>query len=117
MLNSSHKFLSSISDLSKLFWCSIPARTHILCGGDDVAISYAAYRFAELMGVRFRSYGDVIPDVSSSSAPSDGSMSMRFPFRVSLLPTVHELATPVFNLRGLQPFHDFPEGPDWWNLS
>ena len=24
---------------------------------------------------------------------------------------------PLFNLRGIQPFHDFPEGPDWWNLD
>ncbi|HVV74360.1 MAG TPA: malectin domain-containing carbohydrate-binding protein, partial [Verrucomicrobiae bacterium] len=23
--------------------------------------------------------------------------------------------SPLFNLRGIQPFHDFPEGPDWWN--
>ena len=20
-------------------------------------------------------------------------------------------------LRGIQPFHDFPEGPDWWNID
>jgi len=24
-------------------------------------------------------------------------------------------AAPLFALRGIQPFHDFPEGPDWWN--
>ena len=22
---------------------------------------------------------------------------------------------PLFELRGIHPFHDFPEGPDWWN--
>jgi hypothetical protein len=25
--------------------------------------------------------------------------------------------TPVFTTRGLQPFHDFAEGPDWWSLD
>ena len=25
-----------------------------------------------------------------------------------------KLRKPLFELRGLQPFHDFPEGPDWW---
>jgi hypothetical protein len=24
-------------------------------------------------------------------------------------------AAPLFAIRGIQPFHDFPEGPDWWN--
>ena len=24
---------------------------------------------------------------------------------------------PLFETRGIQPFHDFPEGPDWWNLD
>ena len=26
-----------------------------------------------------------------------------------------DLSPPLFALRGIQPFHDFPEGPDWWN--
>ena len=32
-----------------------------------------------------------------------------------MLPKVDELKRPLFRLRGIQPFHDFPEGPDWWN--
>ena len=31
------------------------------------------------------------------------------------LPVLDERAAPLFALRGIQPFHDFPEGPDWWN--
>jgi hypothetical protein len=31
------------------------------------------------------------------------------------MPTLDETGKPLFNLRGIQPFHDFPEGPDWWN--
>jgi hypothetical protein len=71
----------------------------LLTGGDDVAVLYAAYRFAEHLGVRFYLHGDVVPDA-------------RQEFR---LPLLDERAMPLFALRGIQPFHDFPEGPDWWN--
>ena len=31
------------------------------------------------------------------------------------IPALDETARPLFPLRGIQPFHDFPEGPDWWS--
>ena len=31
------------------------------------------------------------------------------------LPALDETCKPLFDRRGIQPFHDFPEGPDWWN--
>ncbi len=74
-------------------------QTLFLAGGDDTATLYAAYRLAEHFGVRFYLHGDVIPDA-------------RIPFSIPLL---NERSTPLFALRGIQPFHDFPEGPDWWN--
>ncbi|MBM4018140.1 MAG: hypothetical protein FJ288_07385 [Planctomycetes bacterium] len=70
-------------------------------GGDDAGVLYAAYRLAEHLGVRFYLDGDVAPD-------------HRAAFR---LPDLHETAAPLFDVRGIQPFHDFPEGPDWWNLD
>lgn len=71
----------------------------LLTGGDDTGTLYAAYRFAEHLGVRFYLDGDVVPDE-----------------RIALrLPTLDEKRAPLFALRGIQPFHDFPEGPDWWN--
>ena len=70
-------------------------------GGSDVATLYGAYRFAEILGVRFYMHGDVIPDE-------------RIKFEI---PIVNEQAKPLFELRGIQPFHDFPEGPDWWNTD
>lgn len=74
---------------------------HLIVGGDDVATLYAAYRFAEHLGVRFYLHGDVIPDQ-----------------RIALkLPKLDEVRKPLFAMRGIQPFHDFPEGPDWWNLD
>jgi hypothetical protein len=67
-------------------------------GGSDVAVLYGAYALVEKLGVRFQIDGDVIPDA-------------RVPW---VLPVLDETRQPLFALRGLQPFHDFPEGPDWW---
>jgi len=74
-------------------------RALTIAGGSDVAVLYGAYAFAEKLGVRFYLDGDVIPDA-------------RIPFE---LPRFDETRAPLFETRGIQPFHDFPEGPDWWN--
>lgn len=76
-------------------------RVVVLTGGSDASTLHAAYRFAELLGVRFYLHGDVVPDEKAR-------------FR---LPRLDERAKPLFDLRGIQPFHDFPEGPDWWDLD
>ena len=73
----------------------------LLVGGDSLGSLYAAYRLAEHFDVRFYLHGDVVPD---EQVPLD-------------LPTLDERSMPIFDLRGIQPFHDFPEGPDWWNLD
>ncbi len=73
----------------------------LLCGGDETGTLYAAYRFAEYLGVRFYLHGDVIPD-------------KKIPFK---LPQLNETRKPLFSIRGILPFHDFPEGPDWWNAD
>ena len=72
-----------------------------LVGGGDAAVLHAAYRFAELLGMRFYLHGDVAPDEKTPLA----------------LPEVEEWRRPLFELRGIQPFHDFPEGPDWWGAA
>jgi hypothetical protein len=73
----------------------------LITGGDFLGTLYGAYHFVEHLGIRFYLHGDVIPDE-------------RIPFE---LPTLEEHGRPLFSLRGIQPFHDFPEGPDWWNLD
>lgn len=73
----------------------------LLVGGSETATLYAAYRFAEHLGARFHLHGDVWPD-----RPLEGP-----------IPSLDERSSPLFTLRGIQPFHDFPEGPDWWNLE
>ena len=73
-------------------------RVWTISGGSGVGVLYGAYRFAEKIGVRFYLHGDVIPDE-----------------RLASLPDVNDAGAPLFATRGIQPFHDFPEGPDWWN--
>jgi hypothetical protein len=75
-------------------------RRHVLiAGGDALGALYGVYAFLEKLGVRFYLDGDVVPDE-------------RFEYKA---PDIDEIARPLFKLRGIQPFHDFPEGPDWWN--
>ncbi|MEI7898739.1 MAG: hypothetical protein WCK89_00685 [bacterium] len=76
-------------------------RTLTLAGGRDLAVLYAAYHFAEKLGVRFYLHGDVFPD-------------KRIPFA---LPGLDETHSPLFETRGLLPFHDFTEGADWWEAD
>src|SRR3990170_2954116 len=73
----------------------------LIVGGDAIGTLYGAYRFAEHLGVRFYLHGDTIPDE-----------------RIALkIPDLNETGKPLFETRGIQPFHDFPEGPDWWNAD
>jgi hypothetical protein len=73
----------------------------IIIGGGDYGCLYGAYRLAEIFGMRFYLHGDVVPDKQIAFE----------------MPHVDIHGRPLFELRGIQPFHDFPEGPDWWNLN
>ncbi|MHB1461053.1 MAG: malectin domain-containing carbohydrate-binding protein [Armatimonadota bacterium] len=75
-------------------------RSWWIIGGSDIGTLYGVYRFAEKLGVRFYLHGDVIPDE-----------------RLRHIPNVNETGKPVFDTRGIQPFHDFSEGPDWWSTD
>jgi hypothetical protein len=74
----------------------------VCTGATGHAALYAVYTLLERCGARFYLHGDVLPDANASFA----------------LPTdLHETLTPRFAVRGLQPFHDFPMGPDWCALQ
>jgi len=77
-----------------------------IVGGSDVAALYGAYRLAEHMGVRFYMHGDVVPDEQTTVAAL-----------LKNLEGLEEINEPLFKTRGIQPFHDFPEGPDWWDAD
>ena len=99
-------------------------RALVAAGGDDLGVLYAAYRLAELMGVRFYLDGDVLPDRPlvlphrTMEPPKGAELLQRRQGPVDILfHDLDEVRKPLFALRGIQPFHDFQEGPDWWNTD
>jgi len=76
-------------------------RLFVIVGGDGPGALYATYRFLERTGIRYHIDGDVLPDEKCDLEAIE----------------VNEMGKPRFSKRGLQPFHDFNVGPDWWNLN
>ena len=76
-------------------------KTVLVVGGGGPALLYGAYQLAEKMGIRFYLEGDVVPEKKLAGLNLD----------------LDETGRPLFPIRGIQPFHDFPEGPDWWTIE
>jgi len=79
-------------------------------GATPRAALYGAYRFAMMLGVRFSLAGEAVPTPASAAFDLDSvrlSSGLPLPFA----------ATPDFETRGLQPFHDFQSGPDAWDVD
>ena len=74
--------------------------TYII-GGGPMGTLYGTYDYIEQLGIRFYLHGDVIPDEKITFT----------------LPGINKTGKPLFETRGILPFHDFPEGPDWWNVE
>ena len=72
-----------------------------ISGGNEVAVLYGAYAFAEKLGVRFYLHGDTIPDE-------------KIPF---VLPVLDETRQPLFELRGVNPWGSHPFGFDAWSAD
>lgn len=73
----------------------------VIAGYDSTATLHAAYRYAEHLGVFFGLAGDAIPDA-----------------KITLdLSGLDEVGEPLFETRGILPFHDFFAGPDFWNTA
>ena len=85
--------------IAKTFQWKEGRKVLVIAGGDSVGALYGTYRVCEKIGVRFYLHGDVIPE-------------QKIPLAI---PQIDETGKPLFNIRGINPFHDFPEGPDWWN--
>lgn len=85
------------------FWIKTSTRagtkSHLIIGGSGMGVMYGVFAFAEALGVRFYLDGDVIPDRRVKETD---------------ITVKEKTGTPLFSIRGIQPFHDFPEGPDWW---
>lgn len=75
-------------------------------------VADAAYTFAEGLGVRFELAGEILPDPTAPGGlPLARCADVPLPVFDTFAPS------PTFDYRGLQPFHDFPEGPDWWDTQ
>jgi hypothetical protein len=77
-------------------------RSVLIAAADGPGLLYGTYRFLNLIGIGFGLEGDVIPDERIASFT---------------IPDLDETGRPLFAVRGIQPFHDFPEGPDWWSVD
>ena len=73
-----------------------------LSASSESGLLYATSALLERMGVRFGLTGPVLP---THGMPLDEAIPVGT--RIT--------ASPVFDRRGLQPFHDFYEGPDTWS--
>lgn len=79
---------------------SVPGHRLLIIGGSPIATLYGVYKFLESTGIGFDLDEDIIPEEKLTTIELAG---------------FDKIYKPVFELRGIQPFHDFPEGPDWWN--
>jgi hypothetical protein len=76
----------------------------VVCSGVHRSFQLrCAYRLAEELGVRFALHGDIIPDMKLNSG--------------LLFSKLDIIMDPLFPVRGLQPYHDFPDGVDWWTMD
>lgn len=73
--------------------------TLVVSGADADSTLMAAYRYAERIGIGFDLAGDAIPDAQVELSLSG----------------FDEVGRPLFETRGILPFHDFFQGPDLWN--
>lgn len=105
-------------------------RVHLISATNASAVLAGAYALAHRWGLWFSPAGDTVPSsirgrlqckqtfkyvLHFSCVASPGPP---FFFLLSALPALplHNPA-PAFSTRGLQPFHDFAEGPDWWTVQ
>jgi hypothetical protein len=92
--------LDMLSNDSHLF-APIDNKTTVCTGVTPRAVLYAIYSLLESLGARFYLTSDVLPK----------------PNTFLRLPTSLHFFEPIFQERGIQPFHDFPSGPDFWTVE
>ena len=101
--------------------------TLCLVGATPLATLYAAYELVSRMGAHFSLNGDALPpanaDVrlprfhlngSGTTGDGDGGVGRTTGAGGRNFGGGGLVAAPLYADRGLQPFHDFPMGPDWW---
>ena len=74
-----------------------------------LAAMYATSTAMEQLGVRFHLHGD--------SMPRPGGRAPTLHTALARLSKLRLLQTPSMSVRGILPFHDFAQGPDWWDRN
>lgn len=106
----------------------LKASAHVAWAPDPAGALQATYALAAAWGVWFSPDGDVVPSAIRGQLQSKPEcrrwgvirawreLTRRCPPFCPVLPLTNlTAATPAFETRGLQPFHDFASGPDWWS--
>ena len=98
--------VSNLEGEALLVHHSVERDPFVVGGGSALGLLYGAYHFAEIaLGVHFGIGGDICVQRSWAGYLADGSRALRERGGVR---------APRFATRGLNPFHDFFEGPDLW---
>lgn len=107
---------NSHAHVTQLIEGGVESPSFLVCSGlDRQSTRHAAYTLVQrVTNVRFALHGDIIPD-PSNRAPG-GLCGLLASPRFTADHIGAYLATAV-SVRGIQPFHDFSEGPDWWNAD
>ena len=96
--------LNALQGDAHAVFTSAAAPVTVCTGATPRATLYAVYSLLESLGARFALSGDLLPQ------PNAG-------LELPAAEAAPLLASPIFSRRGLQPFHDFPMGPDWWSAD
>ena len=87
-------------------------RVRCIIAAEPSEVKASVYAWiSHALGVRFHLAGDTLPDptVAKKAALYSSSVLFALPSSTATLESA-----PMFEHRGLQPFHDFGSGPDWW---
>lgn len=84
--------------------CVTGALVSVVGGSPSATLHAANTMLEQLYGVRFGIDGSVVP-----------AAAVAFQARAAIGASFTLNTSPVFARRGLQPFHDFFSGPDWWS--
>ena len=83
--------------------------TLFLVGASPIAAMYSTSTALEQLGIRFHLHGDSVPRPGGRAPTLDSALEV--------LAKLQLLQTPSMAVRGILPFHDFAQGPDWWDLN
>ena len=74
----------------------------VISGGSDIGLLYGVYHYLQKLNIGFYLYGDVIPDGQVRNIDISG---------------YNKVFRSLSEIRGINPYRDFPVGPDGWDAD